>query len=179
MATYGVTRGDSTALGPAGPRAVECGQGAAVSQVKHAEAAVWGWWGIRAVPYGASGPGEARTVSVRGQGKVRGPGRQSCRARAWLFLRRPAQAIATGTFPGSSGLLPEGALRGTSGPGGGGAAAARCGPRAAAAAAPPHLGRSGPSPPSAGRAGGTMITSAGEGAARGSAARRCFAESGP
>lgn len=103
-------------------------------------------WGVRGVPWGAGEACGERGVPLKGPGKVRGPGRQSCPARAWLFLRRPAQAIATGTFPGSSGVLPEGDLRATSGPGGGGAAAARRGPRAAAAL--PHLGRSGPDPTS-------------------------------
>lgn len=130
---------------PPGRRA-QAGEGCLPSQAKHAVGALRARCGVCGVcggsPWGAGEACGERGVPLRGPGKVRGPGRQSCPARAWLFLRRPAQAIATGTFPGSSGVLPEGDLRATSGPGGGGAAAARRGPRAAAAL--PHLGRSGP-----------------------------------
>lgn len=78
---------------------------------------------------------------------------------------RPCRKGASAALPGR--VAAERQRRGGDSSGSSGAAEPE---RSAAERAPP---------PSAGRAGGTMITSAGEGAARGRAVRRGFAESGP
>lgn len=169
---YGLTRGDPTALGPAAPppRAAE---GRFLGQARGG-CPTGPLWGLRSVGVrGVAG------VSVRGRGKVRGPGGQSCPASCLAVSPPPRSGDRYGHLPrqqrGPAGRGPWRHFRAGRRRSGSGAAGTPDGGGGGTTAPGPER----TPPPSAGRAGGTMITSAGEGAARGSAARRCFAESGP
>lgn len=143
----------------------------------------------RGVPRAARGPVPRGPVpqAAAGSGLPSERGRRSEAPAGGAALPTPGRVTVAprrrsprAPLPGTAGSCRKGPFAAL--PGRAAAERQRCGSRAAAAPPAPHLGRSGPDrspPPSAGRAGGTMITSAGERAARGSAGRRGFAESGP
>lgn len=136
----------------------------------------------RGRPWGAGGaagePREARGgpgVSVRGGGRHKAPGARAAHVPPACFSAVPRRR-SHGHLSRAQREPPEEAFGSTSGPGSGGGGTAVGSDRTR----PEPPGPFGPrGPPLRGQPGGTMITSAGEAAARGGVIRRGFAESGP
>lgn len=173
---------------PPGRRA-QAGEGCLPSQAKHAVGALRARCGVCGVcvgsPWGPVG-GRRGLWGARGASEGAGEGarpREAELSRSRLAVSPPPRAgdrhgHLSREQRGSAGRGPSRHFR--AGRRWSGSGAARTpGGGGTTAPGPERAGPDRTPPPSAGPPGGTMITSAGEGAARSSVARRGFAESGP